>query len=473
MSSVYTPRPYGPLAVDFLLSNKRCALFAGTGTGKTSLVLTALDALFVSGAETRPALALGPLRVARKTWREEAAKWDHLSDIVVSQITGTEKERRLAMKRDASLYTTNYENVPWLMNELAGSFPYGTVIADESTKLKGYRGSVQTSKAGNEFIRSAGSMRARELAKVAHKHVRRWINLTGTPSPNGLKDLWGSQWFVDAGMRLGRTYEAFERRWFRTGYDGYGLEPLPYADAEIHDRLRDCCLTIDAADYFDISKPDVRPVYVDLKPKARQLYNEMEKKMFAEIGGHEVEAFNAAAKTMKCLQLANGAAYVEDGDERKFIEVHNEKIDAVEGIIEEACGMPVIVAYEFQSDLTRLMKAFPKGRHLQTEQDEDDFKAGKTPILFAHPKSAGHGIDGFQYVTNIVILMGCNWDLEQRIQIIERVGPTRQAQAGFRRGTLVYPIIARDTIDELVLARHETKKTVQDLLLDACKRRTA
>jgi SNF2 family DNA or RNA helicase len=262
-------------------------------------------------------------------------------------------------------------------------------------------------------------------------------------------------------------------RWFQASFDGYGVKPLPYAQVEIQDRLRDICLTIDAKDYWDIKDPIVRPVYVDLPPKARGIYDEMQKKMFAEIAGNPIEAFNAASRTNKCLQLANGAVYIGDddgSDSRPFAEVHTEKIQVLESIIEEACGMPIIVGYNFKSDLARLKAAFPTGRHLHSAEDEEDFIAGKIPILFAHPKSAGHGIDGFQYVTNIIALFGHNWSLEEYIQLIERIGPVRQFQAGLDRPVFVYPIIARDTVDELVMARRESKRSVQDLLLEAMKR---
>jgi SNF2 family DNA or RNA helicase len=219
-------------------------------------------------------------------------------------------------------------------------------------------------------------------------------------------------------------------------------------------------------------------VKVDLPPKVRRLYRDMEREMFIALAGHEVEAVNAASKTIKCLQLANGAVYVDPAagsdshpKAREFVEVHDRKLEALGDIIGDAGGMPVLVAYQFKSDLARLLKAFPQGRHLKTEQDEDDFKAGRIPVLFAHPASAGHGIDGFQDVTNIIVFFGQWWDLELRDQIIGRIGPVRQLQSGLDRPVFVYDIVAEDTVDELVLARHDTKRSVQDLLLESMKRR--
>ncbi len=219
-------------------------------------------------------------------------------------------------------------------------------------------------------------------------------------------------------------------------------------------------------------------IYVDLPLKARRLYNEMEKDMFVQISDRSAEAFGAAAKTQKCLQLASGAVYVDPLAEveaspraKEWRAVHDAKLEALEDVIEEANGAPVIVVYEFRSDLARLQKAFPKGRVLSSQKDEADFKAGRVPILFTHPASAGHGIDGFQNVCNQMAFFGFNWSLEQRQQIIERIGPVRQMQAGLDRPVFIHNIVARDTVDELVLERHATKREVQDILLDAMKRR--
>jgi SNF2 family DNA or RNA helicase len=454
--------------IEHVVKRPRCALWAGMGLGKTSAVLTALDCLYMSGMESKPTLVLAPLRVARSVWPEEAKKWDSLRHIEVQPILGTAEERSLALRKDASVYTMNYENIPWLMEELKGEWPFGTVISDESTRLKNLRISIQVSKKGKEFITGQGGKRTKALSAIAHKHTGRWVNLTGTPAPNGLKDLWGQTWFIDGGFRLGRCYIAFMKRWFEKGYDGYSVEPKEYAMAQVKDLLKDICLTIEAKDWFDLKEPIVNNVYVDLPATAMKLYKDMEKRMFAEIDGSPVEAFNAASKTMKCLQLANGAAYVDDKGSWK--ETHDAKIQALESIIEEATGMPVLVAYHFKSDLERLQRYFPKGRTLdQKAPTIDEWNAGKIPLLFAHPASAGHGLN-LQDGGNIIAFFGHWWDLEQYQQIIERIGPVRQAQAGYERPVFIHHILARGTVDELVMARRETKKEVQDILMGAMKR---
>ncbi|OZI23712.1 hypothetical protein CAL26_09785 [Bordetella genomosp. 9] len=472
----FTPRPYQQIILDHILDVPRCGVWAGMGMGKTTSTLNALDILEL--VEPGPALVVAPLRVAQSTWPDEAAKWAHLRNVEVVPIVGEAKARQAALARafgfSASVFTINYENLPWLEEALKVArrpWPFLKVAADESTKLKSWRGSQQVSKKGTEYVRGAGSVRARPLARVAHSQVKHLIELTGTPSPNGLQDLWGQAWFLDQGQRLGRTFEAFKSRWFRPAHNGYGIEPLPFAQDQIEDAMRGLCLSLDPRDWFDLREPIPNTIYVDLPAGARKMYRDMEKEMFAMIGEHEVEAFNAAAKTMKCLQLANGAAYVGE-DTSRWVEVHDAKIQALESVIEEAAGMPVLVAYHFKSDLARLLKAFPKGRQLDKDpQTLRDWNAGKIPVMFAHPASAGHGLN-LQDGGNILVFFSVNWNLEEWAQIIERIGPTRQLQAGHNRLTFIHYILARDTIDEIVMARLESKREVQDLLLEALNRRS-
>lgn len=457
----FTPRPYQVIGRDFLLEHKRCALWAGMGMGKTSTTLSALDLLYLSGYESRPTLVLAPLRVARSTWPDEVTKWDDLRHIEVSPIVGTLKEREAALRKDVSVFTTNYEQLPWLVERFGERWPFGTVVSDESTKLKGFR-------------LQQGSKRARALGQVAHAHVDRFIQLTGTPSPNGLIDLWGQAWFLDKGQRLGRSFNAFTSRWFQSiqvGADRHAvqLNPLPFAQEQIQEKLRDICLTLDPRDWFDLQEPIRSTVWVDLPSKARALYRDMEREFFMQLEQHGVEALNAASKSMKLRQLTSGAVYTDEKGEQ-WHEIHDAKLQALESIIEEAAGMPVMVVYQFRSDLERLLKAFPRGYDMATD-DAKAFKTGKHPVGFAHAASLGHGVDGIQNVSNIICFFAHDWNLEQRQQIIERVGPVRQKQAGFDRPTFIYDIVARGTVDELVLARHETKRAVQDILLEAMKRR--
>ena len=451
MTRDFVAHDYQKAAIRHLHTTRRAALWMPMGGGKTVTTLTALNALDLV-EDVFPLLVLAPLRVARTTWPEEVAKWTHLRHLRVSVVTGSAKARSAALEAPADIYTINYDNLQWLISELALAWPFRTVIADEFTRLKSFR------------LRQ-GSKRARALGSVAHTKVSRFIGLTGTPSPNGLSDLWGQTWFLDQGLRLGRTYSAFSDRWFAKGYDGYSLKPLPTAQPEIEGRLKDICLTVDA---LPVDEPIQNPIFVDLPPAARQIYSDMEKEMFAQIKEHGVEALNAAAKTMKCLQLANGAIYTDD--KGSWSGVHDAKLEALESVIEEAGGAPVLVAYHFKSDLARLQKAFPKGRVL----DKDPatiarWNRGEIQLLFAHPASAGHGLnlaDG----GNILVFFSLNWNLEEHMQIIERIGPLRQKQAGYTRPVFVHYIMARDTVDDLILERLRSKKSVQEILLEAMKR---
>lgn len=479
MTRPYTPRPFAPLATGFMLDHPRCAIFASMGMGKTVMTYTAIDILLALREQTKPTLVLGPLRVARGTWPEQAREWEHLSALQVSAIVGTTGEREAALKVDANVFTTNYENIPWLIDKLADKWPFGCVIADESTRLKSFRGSYQTTAGGKTFLRGGGGARARALARIRHK-TDRWINLTGTPTPNGLQDLWGQTWFLDAGARLGRTYGAFERRWLVTDPYTRQITARPFAMEQVQDALRDICLTLDAKDWFDLKEPILRTVWVDLPTKARNLYDEMERNLYVQIAGREAEVMNAAALTQKLLQMANGALYIDplaDTDDqpkaKEWREVHDAKIQALESIIEETAGATLLVAYQFKSDLARLRSAFPGGRHISTTEDEADLKAGRIRLAFVHPKSLGHGVDGIQNVCNTVVFFGHDWNLEEYQQIIERVGPVRQMQAGFDRVVTVYHIVARGTADEDVMARRAGKGSVQEIFKAGFKRRQA
>lgn len=480
----YTPRPYQPLMGEHIINHPRCAVWAGMGLGKGVGTLTALDELSIV-EDVYPALVVGPLRVARDVWPRECEKWDHLAHLTCVPIIGNPEERLSAIRVESSIYSINYENLPWLLAYWGEDrWPYKTVISDESTKLKGYRGSYRTHPVtGKVFLQGAGGARTRALAKVTHGGVvTRFIQLTGTPAPNGLKDLWGQIWFLDSGARLGRTYEGFTDRWFSSKRNGPSVQytPTKSADREIHEKVADLCLTIDAKDYFDLKQPIVNNIMVVLPATARKHYKEMEKDMFTSLGEDTVEAFGAAARTQKCLQLANGAVYVDPEattdahpKSRKWSQVHDAKMEALDSCIEEACGAPMIVSYEFRSDLARILKAYPKAVDLSTPTGMKQFLKGDVAVGLGHPQSIGHGVDGLQDVCNIITFFGHNWNLETYDQIIGRIGPVRQIQAGFDRPVFINHIIAADTVDELVMERRDGKREVQDILLDAMKRRGA
>jgi SNF2 family DNA or RNA helicase len=455
-------RPYQALMRAHAHEHARCGLWAQMGLGKTLTSLTLLDDLQLLSPE--PALILAPLRVAATTWPDEAKKWGFPE---VTPIIGSAKERERALRRDSWLYTMNYENLPWLEEHLDGRWPFTKVIADESTRLKNFRGGIRVRKdTGKAYFQKGGGVRSSALAKASFK-TQWWINLAGTPAPNGLIDLWGQNWFLDRGERLGRTFGAFQDRWFHTIEHGEDhrrkLVPKRYALDEIGKAVSDLCISVRTKDWFDIAEPIVRQVVVQLPPKARELYSDMEDEMFARIGSKDVEAFNKADATMKCLQMASGAVYTDK--KGAWVEFHDAKLEALESIVNEAAGMPILVATWWKHDVPRIQKAFKSARVLdKNSQTIRDWNAGKIPMLLAHPASAGHGLN-LQDGGNIIAFFSHWWDMELRDQILERIGPARQMQSGYDRPVFVYNIVADDTADLDVIASHEAKRTMQDAIM--------
>lgn len=457
----FKPHPYQTPAIEFMAETPRCALWCPMGGGKTVMVLTLLDMLHNTLGEPGRTLVIGPKRVASDVWPREVRKWEHTAGLEVSCAVGTAKDRAAALAADTPIVSINFDVLPQLVQELDGRWPFANVVVDEATRLKGHR------------LRQGG-IRTAALARHAHKDVRRFIQLTGTPAPNGLKDLWGQMWFVDAGQRLGRTYQGFMDRWFQAvpGGDGYSqVRELAHAQAEIQAALHDVVYTVDTG--LDLRRPLINRVEVDLPRAARAQYRAMEKELFVAFeSGEEVEAFSAAGKSSKCLQMASGAVYLNpEYGEGTWKTVHDEKIDALESILQEANGMPVLVAIWFKSDRERILRAFRGAVDLAADEGMATFRAGRATIGIAHPASLGHGVDGLQDVTCQIAFFSHWWDLELHDQIVERIGPMRQMQSGHDRLVTIHYIVARDTLDEQVLERHITKRSVQDVLRDAMKRR--
>lgn len=448
-------RAYQWTMVDYIVQHPRCNVFASMGLGKTAATLTAIDHLSLL-EDVYPALVLGPLRVVASTWPDEISKWPHLEHLTWSVVAGTAAQRQAALKMPADLYLMNYDNLVWLDGAIGHAWPFKMVVADECSKLKGFR------------LRQ-GTKRAKALSRHIHSKTGRYVGLSGTPAGNGLTGLWALLWMVDVGLRLGRSFSAFTGRWFKPTWDGFGLKALEHSHEQIQSKIKDVCLSLDARDYFDLAEPVINKIFVTLPLAARRHYDEMQEEMFTHLGDEDIEALSAAAKTMKCLQFSNGAVYTND--KGAWLEVHDQKITALASVIEEAAGAPVIVAYHFRSDLSRLLKAFPKARQLDANPKTiADFNNGDIEVLLAHPASAGHGIN-LARGGSILAFFSLNWNLEDHLQIIERIGPTRQAQLGSGRLVFLHYILARGTVDELVLERLLSKKSVQDILLAAMNAR--
>jgi hypothetical protein len=413
--------------------------------------------------------------VATISWPDELSKWDDFSDLDHSAIAGTAEQRRLALRKDRALHIINYDNIPWLLDELGDTWPFRHVVCDESSRLKShaalrFRGraarAAEVDEEGN-IIRDAMPAR-RGLRHVAAK-AQRWVNLSGTPAPNGLLDLWSQTYLLDGGRRLGRTITEYRNRWFRQGRDGYSYEPIPNALEEITARLSDICLTLDVADYVDLPELVTNVVYAELPTTAARTYRQLERQFFVEITGVPIGADNAAVLTNKLLQAANGALYAAPGS-REWVQLHDAKLEALHSVIEEAAGANVIIAYNYASDRDRLRRAYPDAAVLDGNPGTvAAWNAGKINKLLLHPDSAGHGMN-LQYGGNIMVFFGLTWRLESYLQAIERIGPTRQMQSGLDRRTFVHHIVARRTIDEAVMDRLLHKATVQEAVKAYMKR---
>lgn len=456
-------RPHQQEIRNHIILTPRCHIWASMGAGKTLATLAAIDILLIT-EDIRPVLIVAPLRVANTVWKQEAAKWDITKHMRIQLVTGNKAQREKALLNvDADVFVVNFENLLWLADHFNERFPFRMVVVDEATRLKGFR-------------TRQGSVRAKALSRYAFSRTQRYVLLSGTPAPQGLLDLWGQTWFLDMGLRLGENFRAFTNRWFkgkRVGQHAAAMEftPLPHAQKEIEHMLNDLALTIDVRNYMDVSEPVVNVINVELPAAAMKVYKGMEKQMFAEIASGELEVFNPAAKVNKCLQIANGAVYTDD--KANYEVIHDEKIAALDSIIEEAAGNPVLVAYHFKSDLERLLNAFPQGRELdKNPKTVTDWNDGKIPVLFAHPASAGHGLN-LAKGGHILAFFSIDWNLENHLQIIERVGPVRQAQLNTGKPTLLYYILAKNTVDEDVMERLKTKRSVQEILLESMKRRTS
>ena len=469
----YTPRPYQPAITRHIIDNPRCNVFAGMGVGNSPDTLDAISTLLLLG-EVQRVLIVAPKRVAVGTWPGEIATFrESFGHLTVAVAVGTDKERRAAIESSARIVTINYDNMVWLVENYGATWNFDMVVCDEATRNKSARFSFQTSKAGKKFLTGQGGKRAKALARVAFTRVTRFVNLTGTPAPNGLVDLWGICVFCDAGKRLGTTFTSYSHRWFRAvpGSDvkQQNIEPLPYADEQIRSAIKDITIAIEARDHFDLPPLIENHIKVELPPAARKLYKEMEKNLFIELAGKPIEAFTAGALTQKLLQLSSGAAYTDDKGSWEL--VHDGKIEALESVVEEAAGMPVLVFFHFKSDFARIMRAFPKAVHLGDDPNIiERWNAGKIQMLVAHPQSAGHGLS-LQHGSNIMCYFSSNWHLEADLQAQERLGPTRQAQSGYKRPVFLHRLVGAGTIEETVVKRLKTKASVQDALMDAMKDR--
>lgn len=454
MSQPWTPREHQLLASSYLFDHQRCSLWAHPGLGKTSIVYRTLDLMRLCGSNFFPALVVAPLAVARDVWPEEQRKWIDFQGMRVVPIIGDVPRRAQALQLRGDLYTVNYEQLEWLVNFFGDRWPFRTVVADESTKLRGYR-------------LKRGTKRATALASTAHR-AGRWYNLTGTPSPHGLESLWGQQWFVDFGARLGEGYTDFMRRWFIVSPYDKTVEPRPGAREEIYEKLADCTMALRAEDWLDVQAPHEFQRRVTLPADAMARYKQMEKQFFVEMPEDKIVAWNAAAKSNKLIQMAAGSIYDRDGHDH---DIHDAKVQELRSLYDEL-GENLLVVYHFKFDVQRIKKEFPEARVYAGAKDADDWNADKVRMLLIHPKSAGHGLN-LQHGGRAICFFTNTWDLELRLQVLERIGPARQLLAGYNRAVLIYDLVANNTLDPHVLDRLEGRCSEQDALIAARARALA
>ena len=447
----FTPYPHQAAGIDWILSRPACALLWGMGTGKTVTTLTAIDLLLNDYLEDGPALVIAPKRVAEDTWSKEAAKWEHLKHLKVVKIMGTAKQRIDALRSVyegpfADVYVINRENVVWLVEHLGGRWPFPIVVLDELSSFK-----------------SNQAKRWKALKRVRGR-IHRIIGLTGTPRPNGLEDLWPEMYLLDQGERLGRTLTAFRSKYLvpekMNGHIVYSYKPRPGAEAEVYDRLADLCMSIRKEDVLQL--PGQIYEDIELTPSAQLLrkYRQFERDAVLEVlDGDEIMAGTAAALTNKLLQFANGAIYDMDGQAH---ELHTVKLDALEELVEEAGGDPVLVLYAYKHDADRIRKCIPC-RSLDTSADIDDWNAGKIPVALAHPASIGHGLN-LQEGGHITIWYGLTWSLELYQQANERLNRPGQTQV-----CRVYHLILKGTHDERVLQALKNKDKGQAAAIEALR----
>lgn len=438
-------------ANDHIVDNNYCGLFLDMGLGKTVSTLTAINELIFEELDISKVLIVGPKRVAESVWTAEAQKWDHLKHLKISKVIGSEKQRKAALREKADIYMIGRDNIVWLCGQFGGSMlPFDMLVIDESSSFK-----------------SPKSLRFKAL-KLAQPSFKRVVILTGTPAPNGLIDLWSQVYLLDRGQRLGKTISMYREIYFKPGKRNgsiiYNYDLQGDGETRIHQKIEDICMSMKAKDYLDL--PQRIDNYIELKFNAelQQKYDDFERDQVLELFStdQEISAINAAALSNKLLQFANGAIYDENKD---YHIVHDLKLEAAEEIVENANGKPVLIAYTYKHDLERLMLHLKKykPKQLKTDQDINDWNAGKIQVMIMHPASGGHGLN-LQAGGNIIVWFGQTWSLELYMQFNARLD--RQGQT---ESVIINHLIASKTIDQDVIKALANKNTKQEGLMAAIK----
>ena len=443
----YVAHNYQNYAKDFILAHKVSALFLDCGLGKTITTLTAINELMYDSFEISKVLIIAPLRVAQSTWKEEIEKWDHLNLLRYSIAVGDEKERLKALKQNSDIYIINRENVDWLVTKSGIDFNFDMLIIDELSSFKSHT-----------------SKRFKSLLKI-RPYFKRVVGLTGTPSSNGLMDLWAEFRVLDLGERLGRYITHYRNEYFlpdkRNGAVIFSYKPQKNAEERIYRRLADMTISMKSTEYLKMSELILNELEINLDEEDQTKYKKFKKEMVMTIQEKEIDAINAASLSNKLIQLANGSIYDED---KKFYEVHNKKLDKLEEIIESANGKPVLVAYWFKADKERIEKRF-KVREIKTADDIKQWNKGMIDLALIHPASAGHGLN-LQSGGSTLVWFSLTWSLELYQQTNARL--YRQGQ---KDTVVIHHLITKNTIDEDIMKSLKRKDKTQEALMRAVKAR--
>ncbi|MFS1514579.1 DEAD/DEAH box helicase [Chengkuizengella sp. SCS-71B] len=448
----FKPHKYQEYAIERILDTSAIALLLEMGLGKTVITLTAIEQMLFDTFEASKILVIAPLRVADDTWSRESQKWDHLKHLRISKILGSRMQRERGLNADADLYVMNRENVSWLVSMTGKDWPFETVVIDELSSFK-----------------NSKSQRFRALKRV-RPLMQRVIGLTGTPTPNGLEDLWSQMYLIDQGERLGKTITRFRDRYLNAGQRDknnshvvYEWKPKPEAEKNVYEKISDIAVSMRAEDWLDMPERMDRIIPIKLNDESTKQYKKLERDLLLPFADGDVVANTAAVLSNKLLQMANGAVYDET---RGVKEIHEAKLDALEDIIEAANGHPILVFYAFKHDLERIQDRFKFTRTLGKGSDDiEDWNNGNIQMLAVHPASAGHGLN-LQDGGNLIVWFGLNWSLELYQQANARLH--RQGQ---KRSVVVHHLVTEGTMDEDVMNALDGKATGQDALMEAVKAR--
>ena len=441
----FKPYPYQASMIEYIEHHEVSALFLQMGLGKTVITLSAIHNLMFDFFDVKKVLIIAPIRVARDTWPDECDKWEHLKLISYSTVIGSVKERTQALKQKADIYFINRENVDWLVNKCEVPFDFDMVVIDELSSFKSHT-----------------AKRFKALVQV-RPFIKRMVGLTGTPSSNGLMDLWAPFRILDKGERLGRFISHYRQTYFepdkRNGMIIYSYKLCPGAEEAIYEKIGDITVSMKAEDYLDMPELIMNNVSVELSSKEQATYDQLKKDMLVTLEEKEIDAVNAAVLSGKLLQMASGSVY---GEERESIHLHDKKLDALEDLIEGANGKPLLVIYWYKHDLHRIEERFDV-RELKSKQDFREWNKGNIPVAVIHPASAGHGLN-LQSGGSTIVWFTLTWSLELYQQTNARL--YRQGQ---NESVIVHHILAKNTLDEYVLKALKNKSQNQNTLIDAVK----